>query len=94
MKRKITPKPDLQLRKVGRQYMIVEASAGNMNLTNVFSLNETAARLWQKVGEGAFTLDELAAWLGAEYGVSGNAVREDVARQLDEWDAYGLLAGR
>ena len=39
--------PNLQLRKIGNKYMIVSTASGNVNMTDVFTLNETAARLWQ-----------------------------------------------
>ena len=43
----VRPKRNLQLRKIQNQYMIVEASAANVNMSNVYSLNKTAADLWE-----------------------------------------------
>ena len=45
----VRPKRNLQLRKIQNQYMIVEASAANVNMSNVYSLNKTAADLCVKV---------------------------------------------
>ena len=78
MNETIEPKDGLRLRKIGSRYMIVEACNGNVNMTDVFSLNETAARLWQRINEGKFTPEELAGWLcdvryGQGYGPDGRA---------------------
>ena len=35
----ICPKEGLQLRKAGRQYIIVEACEGNVNMSDVYSLH-------------------------------------------------------
>ena len=46
-KNRMMPKATLKLRKIGGKYMIVETSDSCVNLTNVYSLNETAALLWE-----------------------------------------------
>lgn len=88
---KIKPRHNLQLRKVGRLYMMVEVSREQVNMTNVFTLNETAALLWQRVCAGAFTPAELARWLCSEFRVDADTALHDVCRQLDDWKAYGLI---
>lgn len=87
----IVPRQGLQLRKIGKQYMIVDALTDNVNLTNVFSLNEQAALMWQRVNEGMFTACEIAQWLAALYQLSAADVQADVERQLDEWRDFGLV---
>lgn len=58
---KLIPKPHLKLRRIGSRHMIVEASDSCVNLTNVYSLNGTAARLWEAVcKDGCRTPGELA----------------------------------
>lgn len=91
MEKTIIPRADLQLRKVGSLYMIVDLCSGSVNLTNVFSLNETAAELWRHVTEGNFTVAELAEWLAGEYGIDRSVALRDVTRQLDEWREFGLV---
>ncbi|EIY26936.1 PqqD family protein [Phocaeicola dorei] len=87
----IEPKDGLRLRKIGSRYMIVEACNGNVNMTDVFSLNETAARLWQRINEGKLTPEELAGWLCDEYDTDRDTALTDVQRQLEEWKAFGLI---
>lgn len=87
----IQPKKGLMLRKIGRQYMIVEASSENVNMSNVYSLNSTAAGLWEQMAAGLHTPAELADWLCAEYGIERETAIRDVGRQLDEWESFGLI---
>ena len=46
------PKSNLRLRKIGRQYMIVNTRQENVDLSDVFTLNETAAGVWQQMIQG------------------------------------------
>lgn len=92
MERKIVhPKAGLQLRKIGRQYMIVEASAENANMSYVYSLNHTAAELWEQLSKGDFTPEELAGWLAGLYGIDPAEAHRDVERQLGDWRKFGLI---
>lgn len=89
---KITPKSDLKLRKIGRKYMIVEAVADCVNLTNVYSMNETAAWLWSVISEGEVgTPEALAENLCRVYRVEYDRALHDVKHQLEEWKKMGLL---
>lgn len=85
------PKPDLQLRKIGSQYMIVDTCHGSVNMTKVFELNETAARIWQWLGEQALDVEGLADKVCEEYEVGKEQARKDVTRQLEEWKKLGLV---
>ncbi len=90
--KKIVPKADLTIRKVGSRYMIVDASDSCVNLTDVYSLNETAARIWEMICKGeAQTPEKLAEGLCREYEVEYGHALHDVERQLDEWEKMGLL---
>lgn len=85
------PVRDLKLRKVGSKYILVEACEEHILMTDVFSMNRTAAALWMRMSEGDFTPEELAAWLCERYDVPPETALEDVRKQLDEWQRYGLL---
>lgn len=88
----IIPKPNLKLRKIGRKHMIVETVDGCVNLTNVYTLNETAAWLWKAIGKGDNpTPEALAESLCKEYGVEIERALGDVKHQLEEWEKMGLL---
>lgn len=51
MNQTVKTKKNLKLRKVGPHYMIVNADGGQVNMTQVFKLNQTAALLWEKLSE-------------------------------------------
>lgn len=87
----VHPKAGLQLRKIGRQYMIVEASAENVNMSYVYSLNHTAAQLWEQLSKGDFTAEELSGWLAGLYGIDPEEALRDVERQLTAWKEFGLI---
>ncbi len=87
----IHPKEGLQLRKIKDRYMIVVASDGNVNMSDVYSLNRTAADLWQQICNGEYSAEELAEWLSDTYPVEPSKALRDVERQLSEWKSYGLL---
>ncbi len=87
----IRPKKGLLLRKVGRQYMIVEANEQDVNMSDVYSLNLTAARMWECLAQGDCTKAELVDRLCQDFDTDQATARRDVERQLDEWKAFGLI---
>ena len=91
-KNRMMPKATLKLRKIGGKYMIVETSDSCVNLTNVYSLNETSALLWEMLcrREG-HTPEELAEELCKTYEVEYERALRDVESQLAEWEKMGLL---
>lgn len=87
----IRPKKGLLLRKVGRQYMIVEANEQDVNMSDVYSLNLTAARMWECLAQGDCTKTALVDRLCQDFDTDQATARRDVERQLDEWKAFGLI---
>lgn len=83
--------PSLRLRRIGSKSVIVRVVDGKANLTDVISLNETAAGLWERFAGTEFTADEMAGWLCGEYDVEASVARADVHRLLEKWKEYGML---
>ncbi len=83
-------KAGLKLRHVGSRAMVVDAT-DVVNLTNVYTLNATAALLWQTAEQGPFTAESLAERLCQEYEVDSATALSDVKCQLQEWADYGLI---
>ena len=88
------PKEGVRLREIGKQYMIVEASEENVNMSDVYSLNETAADLWKQLETGNSTATGLAEYLCKHYETHPATALHDVERQLAEWESFGLLLTR
>lgn len=84
-------KDNLRLRKIGNQYIIVDADTGHVNLTHVYTLNETAARLYEWLAEAEREPEALAGLLCREYDVEPDRALADVKRQLAEWDENGWI---
>lgn len=78
-------KPNLKLRKLGPMYMVVDANTKEVDTTRVYTLNDTAAWLWERAAEGDFTIDSLTALLCEEYDVAPDVARHDVEELLNEW---------
>lgn len=82
---------DLKLRKIGRKYILVEVRNQKVNITDVFTMNATAAFLWQRMCERDFTVNELAETICQRFEVAFETAVADISRQLEEWKEYGLL---
>ena len=87
----IRPTANLKLRRVGSHYMIVASDSNNVNMQQVFTLNETAAKIWQHICQQPATPESLAAWLARDYGIAPEVALRDINRQLNEWRAFGLI---
>lgn len=87
----IKPGKNLKLRKIGSQYAIVEANEENVNMSDVYSLNPTAAQLWELLENGNSTVEAMTDWLCEHYDVEKETARHDVEKQLAEWQAFGLV---
>ena len=81
----------MQLRKVGSRYMIVVANEQDVNVSDVYSLNHTAARLWERLGQQGCTVGELADLLCGEFDTDRQTALRDVERQIAEWEYFGLI---
>ena len=81
----------LELKKIGNLYMIIESSNENINMTNVYSMNESAAMLWQKAGMKEFTNDHLINWLCEEYEVERDIAQKDIEKLLEGWKQFGFI---
>ena len=82
------------LRKVGGRYMIVDSSGkdgGVVDCANVYTLNATAAFIWQAMAEREFCVEDAVEVLCAEFDVERDRALQDVSLQLAEWKQYGLI---
>lgn len=82
---------NLTLRRMGRRYMMVNAASAVQDTADVYTLNETAARLWEQLGDDEISLPSLAGWLAGEYGIAYDDALADVTAQVQEWQRFGLI---
>ena len=82
---------DISLRKVGNEYIIVEPSQGMVDLSKVFTLNETAAFLWNELKGQEFMDDDLVQLLLDNYEVDETQAQADASTLLQTFREQGLL---
>ena len=82
---------DMVLRKVGSKYMMVEAGRDEANGADVYTLNETAACLWERIGNEEVCEEALAQRLSDSYQIDLSRALQDVNRQLEVWRSMGLI---
>lgn len=68
--------------------MMVNAEGSD---ADVYTLNETAATLWERMGDGEVDIEALSQWLAHTYEIDLSLARTDVTRQVEEWKEMGLL---
>lgn len=83
-------KQGLKLRKIGTHHMVVKAGTGNVDLTDVYTLNDSAAMLWQRAQGLDVTADMLASWLMEEYDVDRQTALSDAGSLMEQWQSQGL----
>ena len=81
---------DLVLREIGGEYMIVNPFSDTVDMTQVYSLNETAAWLWQQMEGKEFTVADMVAVLQEEYDVDEETATADLPELTQQWSAAGL----
>lgn len=82
---------NLILRQVGDEYMIVNPFSDTIDMTQVYSLNETAAWVWQQMKDKEFTLTEMVKLLQEEYEVDEPTATADLTELCQEWKKAGLM---
>lgn len=80
----------LVLRQVGGEYMIVNPFTDTVDMTQVYSLNDTAAWLWQQLEGKDFTVQEVADLLCSEYEVDKETALADAEELCTQWKESGM----
>lgn len=82
---------NLILRQVGDEYMIVNPFSNTVDMTQVYSLNETAAWIWEQMKDKEFTLENMVQLLQEEYDVDESTATADLSELCQEWKKVGLM---
>lgn len=85
-------KSNLTLRKVGSDYIIVQPDEGVADLSKVFSLNDTAAYIWESVQDKEFDLDYIKNLLTDRFDVDDTTAFADGERLIELFKSQNLLA--
>ena len=84
-------KPGINMRNICGENIIVAEGNVNIDFTNILSLNESAAYLWQRIGDEHFDINTLTQWLMEEYEVDIDTARQDVIAMVDKWLELNII---
>ena len=83
--------PELTLREMAGEYIIVNPFSDTVDMTQIYTMNETAAWLWQQMEGKEFTAEDIAEALCEEYEVDKETALIDANELCTEWRKAGFL---
>ena len=87
-------KNGLNLREVCGENIIVAEGDENIDFSNIISMNESSAYLWQEVQKlDNFTIDTLTQLLCEQYEIDEATAKKDVTTLATQWAAAGIIEG-
>nr|MBP7472765.1 PqqD family protein [Prevotella sp.] len=78
-------KPGFNIRKVCGENIIVAEGIENIDFSNIISMNESSAFLWNSVAGKDFSVEDLVKLLTEEYEVDEDTARKDVETVVKQW---------
>lgn len=82
---------DLTLRQLGDEYIIVDPSQDMVDMSKVFTLNESAAFIWNELQDIDFTVDDIVNLLIENYEVSAVQAKADAQNLIHSFEKQGLV---
>ena len=84
-------KPGFNLRGVCGENIIVAEGEENIDFSNIISMNESSAYLWQNIQGKEFTHEDLVGLLTQEYEVDEATAMKDVKALTELWLQAGII---
>ena len=84
-------KPGFNLRVVCGENIIVAEGEENIDFSNIISMNESSAYLWQNIQGKEFTHEDLVGLLTQEYEVDEATARKAVKALTELWLQAGII---
>lgn len=82
---------DLVLRHIGADHVIVDPGQEVVDMSKVFTLNDSAAWLWENLLGQAFNIETVVELLVAHYEVSEELAEIDAQQLIRVFQKHGLL---
>jgi len=82
---------DLVLRTIGSDHLIVDPSQDMVDLSTVYTLNSSAAWLWEQLKGKEFNIDGIVELLCENYDVDIDQAKSDAETLLQDFQKQGLL---
>ena len=87
-------KNGFNLRDVCGEHIIVAEGDDNIDFSNIISMNESSAYLWQEVQKmNSFTVDNLVELLCNQYEIDEQTAYKDAATLAAQWATAGIIEG-
>lgn len=74
----------------GEKFLVAEG-VENIDFNQIIALNSTAVFLWEAMGEGEFTVEELVEKLTAEYEVSAAEAKDCIEQLIVDMKKAGII---
>ncbi|AVF48040.1 PqqD family protein [Elizabethkingia anophelis] len=82
---------DLMLRHLGDEYVIIDPEQDMVDMSKVYTLNETAAFLWKELQGKEFNVETVTEVLLNYYNVEYAVAEKDAQRLVHDFEKQGLL---
>ena len=87
-------KNGFNLREVCGEHIIVAEGDENIDFSNIISMNESSAYLWEEVQKmGTFTVDNLVELICNQYEIDEATARKDAIALAAQWGTAGIIEG-
>ena len=87
-------KNGFNLREVCGEHIIVAEGDENIDFSNIISMNESSAYLWEEVQKmGTFTVDNLVKLICNQYEIDETTARKDAIALAAQWGTAGIIEG-
>lgn len=84
-------KTGFYLRNVLGENVVVAEGVENIDFSKIISMNDSAAFLWQQIGEEPFTVDDLVGYICGEYDVDEQTAKADAEALVQQWINAGIV---
>jgi len=87
-------KNGFNLREVCGEHIIVAEGDENIDFSNIISMNESSAYLWEEVQKmDSFTVDNLVELICSQYEIDEDTARKDATILAAQWGTAGIIEG-
>ena len=87
-------KNGFNLREVCGEHIIVAEGDENIDFSNIISMNESSAYLWEEVQKmDSFTVDNLVELICSQYEIDEDTARKDAIILAAQWGTAGIIEG-
>ena len=84
-------KSDFELRKIGDENVLIALGAKSVDFSKIISFNDSAAKLWNELGEKDFNEKDLASMLTEWYDVDSERALKDAEDLMNAWYNVGII---